>query len=150
MGPMTDLSNTTTRQLIQRAQEIIAGREKPPPIIAQRGVGTSPTRGNENARGHATGLAEAAVTPRPADWLNLQAAYGGRLTACFTTADGVLAVLAWGEDEVGALIAGLTDAEREKVVIEFPDSPVVFVRVAGPDGRENILIPPEAVRVGCD
>jgi predicted metal-binding protein len=65
--------------------------------------------------------ATAEAIRRITDELNLQARYGGRAVACFTTNDGTLAVLAVGEQEVRALFGGLTAAEAANVVIEFPD-----------------------------
>ncbi len=54
------------------------------------------------------------------DWLNLQAHYPDRLVACFTTAEGVLTVLAEGEEEIEALYQGLSDTEAAQVVVKDP------------------------------
>jgi hypothetical protein len=54
---------------------------------------------------------------RLTDRLSLEACYGGRPVACFTTAEGALAVLAAGEQEITALLIGLSAEEAAKVVV---------------------------------
>jgi hypothetical protein len=58
------------------------------------------------------------------DWLNLQGHYGGRPVACCKTADGVLAVLAVGDEQIESILKGLTSEERARVVVEDPDPTV--------------------------
>jgi hypothetical protein len=109
--------------IVQRAKEIIAGRAK-----AQHLVMTPPVQkflDQEREERERAGL-----NPTPtekaqqqlSDWLNLQAHYGGHPAACFTTADGFLTVLAWGNAQVAGLLKGLTDEERKQVVVEYPDT----------------------------
>jgi hypothetical protein len=104
-------------QIVARAKEIIAGRRPADPMVEAAGV--------ETFLRHEADRFPAPLDPaarrRIADALNLQAHYGGLPVACFTTAEGVLAVLAAGESEVDALFQGLGAEEAARVVVHYPD-----------------------------
>lgn len=128
--PETNLTNAAVEQLVQRAKDIIAGRFVPARLCSPQveRVATSLNRQETKQQRHAE------------DWLNLQSLYGGYATACFTTNEGQITVLAWGDEEIHSLLNGLTEHERKQVTIEFPDAPMDFVPVeqTGASGRERL------------
>src|SRR5262249_60387124 len=104
---------------IKRAKEIIAGQVRPPRMPTPPTV----TAFLERAVNGRQPPAEPEAVQKITDWLNLQAHYGGGPVACFTTAEGFLAVLAAGPEEVEALLKGLSDEEGARVVVEYPEPP---------------------------
>lgn len=99
--------------LILRAKDAIAGRTRPPALA-------TPPEVDEFLRKEFGGVEPPPTREalrRIADRLSLESLYGGRPVACFTMADGGLAVLACGGREIEALLRGLSDEEAAKVVI---------------------------------
>ena len=99
--------------LVNRAKDIIAGRTPPPELIAPPEVRQFLNR----EFGEAERKPTADALRRATEWLSLEAHYAGRPVACFTTRAGGLAVMASGEIEVEAVLRGLSDDERAKVVV---------------------------------
>ena len=113
-----DLAPEIKDALISRAKEIIAGRVRPPAMVAPPGVETFLQQEFGAKAPPPTSEAVRRVTER----LSLQAQYAGRPVACFTTADGSLAVLASGDREVEALLRGLSESEAAMVVVTDTES----------------------------
>lgn len=130
------------QRLVRRARAIIAGEESPEPIVPPPSVAAALER-----RPHPLTPAERL---RLSNELSLQAVYGGLTTACFHTPEGALAVLASGDDEVRALVAALTDAERKHVTIKCPDPPL-DLSAEFPDATRTVdpgRVPQGSERVG--
>jgi hypothetical protein len=109
-GPLTPEKKDA---LITRAKDIIAGRIHPEPLPVPQYIldfferefaGYDPPPTPEAIRFQT-------------DRLSLEAHYKGQPVAVFKTVDGVQAVLAVGEPEIGALFEGLSDEEESKVII---------------------------------
>lgn len=115
-GGVGEPSPEALAAVVERAQEVIAGRVPARPMATHPEVGRILARELKEKGEYYT---EAALR-RTTDSLNLQAHYGGRPVACFTAADGTLDVLAWGEAEIEALFLGLTAEERDRVDIRHP------------------------------
>ncbi len=99
--------------LISRAKDIIAGRVHPEPLPVPQYILDFFER--EFAGYDPPPTAEA--IRYQTDRLSLEDHYKGEPVAVFTTEDGVQAVLAAGELEIWALLDGISDEERVKVII---------------------------------
>ena len=108
-----DLAPEVKAALVAEAKDILAGRVRPPAMAATPDVLKWLDREFEGFEPPATPDAIRRIAER----VHLVATYAGRPVACGTTADGFLVVLASGEHEIEALLDGLSDAERSKVVI---------------------------------
>jgi hypothetical protein len=108
-----ELSPETAAGLIARAKDVLAGRVQPAVLVVPPQVEQFLQR--ELGEGKRRPTAEA--LRRITDRLCLEAHYGGRPVACTTTQAGTLAVLASGERQVEAVLRGLSEEEKPKVVI---------------------------------
>jgi hypothetical protein len=106
-------------ELIQRAKDVIAGRVPPPVLVPPPEVEQFLRREFEHCEPPPTALA----LRRIADRLTLDATYRGEPVAVFTHSGGALAVLAAGEREIIALLDGLDDVERSKVMVTDTEYP---------------------------
>jgi hypothetical protein len=116
------LSAETMKSKIERAKGIIAGTVQPQAMVTAPAVKLFLERELKTFVPPATPEAIQKIT----DSLNLQAHYGGRSVACFTTIEGVLAVLACGDEEIDALLKSLSPEDAAKVLVEHPDPPMMF------------------------
>jgi hypothetical protein len=108
-----DLTPEMKDALIARAKEIIAGRIRPSAMVVPPEVEKFLQREIAGFDPPPTPKAIRHITEQ----LCLQAIYRGEPVACFTTADGMLTVLASGENEIWTLLQELSEDERVKVVI---------------------------------
>jgi len=107
------LSPERSAALLARAKDILAGRLRPDPL-------PGPLWADERLQ---RDFGDKSPPPTPEairrikeDWA-LQSQYRGDAVACFTMADGNLAVLAVGLSEIRELLSGLSDNEDSRVVI---------------------------------
>ena len=108
-----DLTPEAKAALVARAKDVIAGRIPPPPIIAPLAVEEFMQREYANYDPPPTAAALRDIR----EDLSLQAIYAGVPVACFTMPGGFLAVLGVGEQEIWAILKGLSDQEQSKVVV---------------------------------
>jgi hypothetical protein len=108
-----DLTPESIDRLVARAKDIIAGRVRPPALVVPPEIEELLRREFAGFNPPPTPEAIRYITDR----LSLEAHYKGQPVACFTTTEGIQAVLAVGEREIWPLLEGLSDEEEAKVVI---------------------------------
>lgn len=112
-GRENDLTPEIRDRIPARAREIMAGRVRPAALPVPPGLARFLQREFGSVDSPPTPEAIRRLTGR----LSLEAHYGGHPVACFTTTEGTLAVLAAGEQEIAALLEGLTGEEAASVVV---------------------------------
>lgn len=99
--------------VVTRAKAILSGQRAVPPLPAPAEVETFLARQYAGLSPSPTPDAVRMIRER----LTLEAVYRGTPVACCTTADGDLAVLAEGDDEIAYVLASLNDDEAHRVVV---------------------------------
>jgi hypothetical protein len=108
-----ELSPERKGAIVALAKEIIAGRINPPALVVTPEIERFLKKEFGSLNPPPTPEAIRRITER----LSLQAHYGGRPVACFTTVSGDLAGLAAGESEIETLLRGLSNEETAQVIV---------------------------------
>ncbi len=108
------------KSIIDRAKKIITGQMQRQAMEIHPDVAAFLEKNKQKMAS-----ASPEVSQKIIDSLNLQALYPGRRVACFIAPEGFLVVLACGEEEIPALLKGLSPEETAKVVIKYPEPPLI-------------------------
>ena len=113
ISPETEITTETRAALVDRARQIMAGRIIPEPLAL-------PPELEKAWQKELAGFPQPPTMKaihRITDRLALVAHYDGELVAIVTTAHGRTAVVAVGDDEIKALLDGLSQEESAKVML---------------------------------
>ena len=120
VGPASkegEISAESRAALLARAKDIIAGRLRPDPLPDPPGADEYLQREFGDKVPPPT---PEAVRRIKEEWA-LQLKYNGEGIVYFRSEDGSMAVLGSGDDEILALLRGLSDTDRRKVIVRDTD-----------------------------